>query len=256
MKTVPSEKKETMRVKNQASGPRSRPCDCGNEIDPVGNPPFQLTPARCAACEETVNRESILRRQAQIKQSRREMIESEIDRVIPVLYRDAKIKDFPPSIQNILLELDGETGLYLWGLPGRGKTYAMAAAGRDFIQAGLRVERVVWERLLCRIRVTYSGKHKSEGDILRPLITCTLLIIEDLGTGTGMTDQESNFALRILLMLIDERIEKHLPTGITSNKSLERIRDSFDDRVFSRIAGYFKVVEFTGPDRRLENDSG
>jgi len=80
-------------------------------------------------------------------------------------------------------------------------------------------------------------------------LTCDLLVLEDLGTSKSIGVAESDFSLRTVLALIDSRIENCLPTIITTNKSIENLAASFDDRIASRLSG-FKIIKIDGADKR------
>ena len=63
--------------------------------------------------------------------------------------------------------------------------------------------------------------------------------------------QESDFSLRTLLVLLDHRIEQNLATFVTTNKTIEDLAWSFDQRVASRLRQACEIVEIRGADRRI-----
>jgi len=197
------------------------------------------------------------------------LLQQQLETVIPKLYRSARIKHLSTQLQDVIQHLNGD-GLFLWGVPGSGKTYAMAALERKFIYQGFNVERISWAALSLKIRDTFkqptvrhksdSGGYKydygededvlSEQDVIEPLLQADKLFIEDIGTGKSEGSYESDFAIRTLERILDERLENCLPTFITTNKSVEEIAISFDDRIASRIVGGCKIVKLSGEDRR------
>ncbi len=148
-----------------------------------------------------------------------------------------------------MLNLPITKGLFLWGGAGVGKTHSLAALMRKFILSGLSVKRVQWDKLCLEIRSTFGG-NGSELRVLEKYTDCDKLLIEDIGTTTSIDKQESDFNLRTLLLILDDRIENCKPTFITSNKSPEQIGKSFDSRIESRIYAACVVVPVSGQDKR------
>lgn len=201
-------------------------------------------------------------------------LQEELHTLIPKLYRKARIKHLSADLQDVIKHLNGG-GLFLWGGTGAGKTYAMSALARKYVYQEFSVQRITWSELGLKIRDTFKRptvKHKtdsggyvydygddeepmSEQDILEPLLQADKLFIEDIGTSKSDGNYESDFAVRTLERLLDERLENDLPTFITTNKSLEEISRTFDARIASRISGGCKIVKLSGKDRRYEEYS-
>ena len=74
---------------------------------------------------------------------------------------------------------------------------------------------------------------------------CDLLILDDLGT-----EYLSEPANAELFELIDQRIKNKKNTVISSNKDLSMIRETYDDRIVSRILENYKICMLTGQDVR------
>ncbi|MBN1508747.1 MAG: hypothetical protein JW955_18000 [Sedimentisphaerales bacterium] len=71
-----------------------------------------------------------------------------------------------------------------------------------------------------------------------------------MGTTVRWDKQESDFSLRTFLVLLDQRLEACRPTFITTNKPLEQLGESFDDRTASRLIQACRIVKLEGRDRR------
>ena len=136
----------------------------------------------------------------------------------------------------------------MYGPPGAGKTYAMCALARWYIINHYSAKRVTFERLCLDIRGTYDNG-TSEQMIIDELIRTDVLFLEDVGTTTSLDKQESDFSLRTLLLILDERLEYCRPTFITSNKSAVQLAESFDNRIGSRLHDC-EIVQLQGRDRR------
>ena len=75
---------------------------------------------------------------------------------------------------------------------------------------------------------------------------CDLLIIDDLGT-----EMTNSFISSRLFTCLNERKLRRKATIISSNLSLEELRDRYSDRVFSRITSDYELCKLTGPDIRM-----
>lgn len=240
-----------METNNPVSGQPSK-CKCGAVIEPVKAGVLTAIPTECRDCDaktQQTRREDAERTKAYTAAALAVKKEARYNAVIPRLYRDAQIGHLAPALQTTLMDLDETRGVYLWGSVGSGKTYALAALCKQFLDTGIWVKRVVWGRLLFRIRQTFSG-HDSEMEIVSPLLSAPKLVIEDIGTAASMNKQESDFAVKTLLMILDSRIEDCLPVFVTSNLSLENLSQTFDARIASRIQQACEVIELKGKDRR------
>ena len=171
-----------------------------------------------------------------------------IKRTIPPRFAGAGSSDFAPEVVKECYE--SASGLFLWGDVGTGKSHLMAVLAKLWIVEGLIISRINYETLLLKIRDTYTSENKSEWDVIQPYLVAQRLIIEDVGTTVSIGKRESDFSYRTFQIILNERDEQMLPTYITSNKSLEQIEHSFDQRVKSRI-GRGLIINLTGDDKRL-----
>lgn len=168
---------------------------------------------------------------------------------VPALFKDSRIDHLKPEL---IAKFKAETftGIFLWGGAGVGKSYAMAALMREYIIAGFDVKRVTYELLCLWLRDTFKQKaDATEWMTIQPFIQADMLFIEDIGTTKSIGSIESDFSVRTLQVLLDARLERCRPTFITSNKSLENITNSFDERIGSRLK-MLSVIKLTGDDRR------
>jgi DNA replication protein DnaC len=177
--------------------------------------------------------------------------EALIAAVVPKLYLGARQEHLADALRRAMGELRADEGLLLWGPPGAGKTYAMAALARRYLVAGYAVQRIGFEMLLLLIRDSYKPASKeTELGIVQPLIDADKLFIEDVGTTVSLDKQESDFSLRTFLVLLDQRLEACRPTFVTTNKALEHLGRCFDGRVASRLIQACRIVKLEGRDRR------
>jgi len=147
----------------------------------------------------------------------------------------------------------------LWGGVGTGKTHAVAAIVRAAVlqtRGEIRVERAAYDRLILELRDCFKpGVTRSELDVLRPYLGADILWLDDLGASESLTGAATDFQVRTVQTLLDDRIEQNRPTFITTNLSPENLRRVFDERIASRLHT-FRIVELRGPDRRIARAKG
>ena len=186
-----------------------------------------------------------------IAERKKKIIAKQIEKLIPPKYAEAELKQIDTAIVEKYKNLAKGQGLFLTGIPGVGKTYAMAAFLRDIINQGKQCLRTSYDMLCLEIRDTYKPNPKhSEDEIIKKYINADCIFIEDVGTTTKY--EESDFSRRTFLIILDQRDEQLRPTFITSNKPLVDFATSFDKRVASRMAAACVIHKMEGKDRRLE----
>ncbi len=138
-------------------------------------------------------------------------------------------------------------GTYLYGAPGRGKTWAAACCVRLAVAQGRKCKLMTAKALLDGIKAEWDG---GERGVLRRAERYDLLALDDLGM-----ERSTPWAMETLSGLIDARVSEGLPTVITSNYSLGELRERWGGmegaRVVSRIGGACERIELKGVDRRL-----
>ena len=138
-------------------------------------------------------------------------------------------------------------GTYLFGLPGRGKTYAAAAAIRMAVLNGDSAKLVTAKGLLDAIKAEWDGGSKGALEFAEGY---GILALDDLGV-----EKPTEWAMETLTELIDARVSAGLPTIVTSNYSLGGLRDRWGGmagmRIASRLGGACERIEVSGADRRL-----
>lgn len=134
-------------------------------------------------------------------------------------------------------------GLCLQGFVGCGKTHiACSLARRLYERKAIESSRFhEVERLLLRLR-----RHDEQSQqVMDDAISCDLLILDDLNTH-GATD----WSVKQLALIINQRWSDDLPIIITANQSLEE--QQLGDRITSRLAGSIATIEIQAPDYRKQ----
>ena len=140
--------------------------------------------------------------------------------------------------------------LLLIGPTGTGKTHLSTAIAKTVIEAGYEVLYDSAQNIMSAFE---EDKFRSGFGPYEPKATkyleCDLLIIDDLGT-----EFISTFTLSALYNLLNSRMNKSLPTVISTNLDRSALEKIYEDRIFSRIIGAdtFQLT-FVGPDRRIDS---
>lgn len=122
-------------------------------------------------------------------------------------------------------------GFIIYGPPGNGKTYTTNCIANNLLSREYPVICVSINSLLERIKKTYNtfGK-EGEDTILSGLANADLLVLDDLGT-----EQYSNWTISKIYNIIDSRYRNGLPIIITTNYSIEELKDKYGERTVDRI---------------------
>lgn len=150
------------------------------------------------------------------------------------------------------------------GAPGRGKTHLAVSAARDLIlRKGVRVLFYEQRALLKALQGTFeTGSGRQESDVLRPVLDCELLVLDDLGAG-----RTSEWAKDVLHDVISQRynarrhllITTNIPLGDSGERRRARavdapltLADRLGDALISRMREMCRIVELDGPDYRKD----
>lgn len=172
--------------------------------------------------------------------------------VIPPLYRGARLSHIAAKVRE---KMSGRLGCVLYGPTGTGKSYASCAWLRQVIidNPQAPVLRVTWDMLLLQIRQSFKAdSRQTELEVLQPYLNACLLSLEDIGATVGIEKAETDFSNRVLMVLLDHRMEQLTPTIITTNKTQESLAKSMNPRITSRLSA-LSWVGIGGGDKRKAN---
>lgn len=95
-----------------------------------------------------------------------------------------------------------------------------------------------------------KNKTNSQKDFYKNVLECDLLIIDDLGT-----EFLNSMLLSELFTIINTRIlnlnSKVTKTIISTNLNIQEIFKKYEERIGSRIAGFYDIYQFFGDDLRM-----
>ena len=142
--------------------------------------------------------------------------------------------------------------LFFTGNTGLGKTYMTNCIANELIKQGKTVLYQTAPVLLETIIDNKFTKYKTTdtNDFYNQVLTADLLIIDDLGT-----EYQNSIKLSELFTILNTRAlnlnNKLTRTIISTNLSIEKIFEVYEERIGSRIAGFYDIYYFFGEDLRL-----
>jgi len=148
------------------------------------------------------------------------------------------VRDFDKKHDNLLFT--GSTGV--------GKTFLTNCIARELMDDFHSVIYLTASDLFdvfSRNKFDYDNAEDMK-DMYRFILDCDLLIIDDLGT-----ELNNSFTSSQLFYCINERMNMSRSTIISTNLSPARLRDSYTDRVTSRIMSGYRIIPLYGGDIRL-----
>ncbi len=148
------------------------------------------------------------------------------------------IKGFSSSYQNLLF----------YGEVGTGKTFLSNCIAGELLGQGYSViyfSSSALFGLLSKYSFDAGAKemlYKTYDD----LYNCDLVIVDDLGTEMSNSFTNSQF-----FSFMNERHLRRKPVIISTNLSLEELKNRYSERIVSRLTSSFTFRKITGPDIRL-----
>ncbi len=125
-----------------------------------------------------------------------------------------------------------KTLIYIAGYTGVGKTRLIKCMANELIKLNHVVYFTTSFSMHQDFIKSYSTKDLDEkNNLLDKYLNVEILFIDDLGTEL----RQYNITINYLYQVINERKVKKLPTIITSNLTLDDLRDYYDERISSRI---------------------
>jgi len=138
-------------------------------------------------------------------------------------------------------------GLIFWGQSGNGKTFAAASIANAVCEAGREVRMLTLGAMLTRLPCLTPQEKE---DYMKSLTKCDLLVIDDFGM-----ERRTDYAQEQVYALINGRYLTRRPLVVTTNLSLERLKNPVDlteQRIFDRVLEMCVPVCFDGPSMRRD----
>jgi len=140
-----------------------------------------------------------------------------------------------------------DENLLLCGSCGLGKTYLSSAIANELIKKGKDVLYVSSNALFPILEDMHFGREVSEeaAYIIKKADECELLILDDLGS-----EFVTQFTSAELFRIINNRLLGGRKMIISTNLNRSMLKNTYNERIASRITGGFSILEFLGDDIR------
>lgn len=146
------------------------------------------------------------------------------------------VHDFP-NYENILL----------YGNTGVGKTFLTNCIAKALLDKCYSVLYFSATTFFDTLAKNTFEQHLDEENTSSYILGCDLLIIDDLGT-----EMSNSFVLSKFFEIINERHLRRKATLISTNLSPELLKETYNERSFSRIFGNYTVIKLIGNDIRIQ----
>ena len=159
-----------------------------------------------------------------------------------------KIKEIS---ENFIKNFDSfeKKNLLFTGNTGLGKTFLTNCIANELLKQGKTVLYQTAPVMLDTIIDYRFGKNNNFN--YNDLLNVDLLIIDDLGT-----ESLNNMKFSELFNILNTRLlnqNNHITkTIISTNLSLNNLFKTYDERIFSRLVGYYNICRFFGDDLRYK----
>ena len=137
--------------------------------------------------------------------------------------------------------------LLLLGQTGCGKTFLSNCIAKALLDEGISVIYFTASNLFKVFEDQTFKKKDNLDDLPDQIFDCDLLIIDDLGT-----EFPNNFTITKLFQCLNERLLRNKSTVISTNLSLEEMRDTYSERITSRVFSYYDAIRLIGDDIRIK----
>ena len=136
-------------------------------------------------------------------------------------------------------------GLLLWGDVGTGKSFTAACIANALLEQATPVLMTNFSKILNQMGTMYTEERYQ---YIASFNHYPLLIIDDLGI-----ERSTEYAKEQVYAVIDERYKANLPLIITTNLTINEIRNPesvADARIYSRVLEMCTPIHVGGGDRR------
>lgn len=143
-----------------------------------------------------------------------------------------------------------DTNLFLYGETGVGKTFLTNCIAKEIIDKSYSViylSAIKMFDILAKATFHYDKEDYNTDYIMKHIHECDLLIIDDLGT-----ELTNSFTSSALFGCINERYLNKKSTIISTNYSIEDLKNYYSERIFSRITSNYTLLKIYGDDIRVK----
>lgn len=135
--------------------------------------------------------------------------------------------------------------LLMYGNPGLGKTHLSLAIAEQLLNKGVNVLYDSTVNFLIKIEKEHFRRIETDIDTYETVVNADLLILDDLGT-----ENTTDFYRSTLYNILNTRINKGIPTIVSTNLTPDEISAKYEPRITSRIVLTYTHLKFIGKDIR------
>ncbi len=146
------------------------------------------------------------------------------------------IRDFDKNHGNILLT----------GNTGTGKTFLINCVAKALMDSYHSVIYLTSTDLFESFSKAMRSDDEDQQEMQAAILNCDLLVIDDLGT-----ELNNSYTSSKLFYVLNQRMVFHKSVIISTNLTLNMIRDLYSERVSSRIISDYSIIPLYGNDQRL-----
>lgn len=159
-----------------------------------------------------------------------------------------KLIDYLKRYCDDVAQSKASRSLLFHGSTGTGKTFLSQCIASELRERGFAV---CFGTAYEFFKAIEDQRFKNaDGDTENTMLSCDLLIIDDLGAEFRTSYTES-----VLYNIINTRTEHARQTIISTNLSIDELRKRYNERISSRLTGTFTTIPFPGNDIRLRLQS-
>ena len=154
------------------------------------------------------------------------------------------------KVKKICLGSAKESNVLIYGDTGSGKTYLLTACANLCADNGKSVMLLTAYALNGMFLDAHLSDYATHQAIIDSLVDVDVLLIDDLGTENSY----KNVTAEYLFSVINERIARKKQTFISTNLTLNEIRERYDERIFSRLVDQSStfIHPLVGEDKRIK----
>ncbi|TES48055.1 ATP-binding protein [Shouchella lehensis] len=142
----------------------------------------------------------------------------------------------------------GGTSLGIWGSYGNGKSHIAAAVANELNSKGHTVVFQTTKDMLDKLKSTFGDKSNFKYDeVIRALVTCDLLVLDDIGA-----EKVTEWVEETFFGIIDHRYRKKRPIFYTSNLKPSELHEKIGGRSVDRLSEMCITIENKATSYRKE----
>ena len=165
---------------------------------------------------------------------------------------DESVKSIYAKMQKFIDEISstGIDNILIVGDTGVGKTHLINCMISYSLDKNLSVKFSTMFNFNQDMLKYHIGKIEEKEYMLDPYINTDILFLDDLGSENKINNVTNEY----LYLIINERMQKHKKTVITTNLNFAQIQDEYGERIFSRLMHKKQSlkVNFKGEDLRIK----